>query len=177
MYVKSIKVTDYSTGKEYKYGDNSGSWQSIVAVDGKVNGNQGKAGTLTVTASATSANGVSPSVPAGGLAKGSSTTTQAASVPDGWVMTPSGKVVPASSTTVSTFKISSSLALPGLALQSAFCRGSASLSLQILLTDSLYRASQSLHSRCSRHLHPRLPMRRQPLVVLKLLPLMTIGDS
>ncbi|KAL4778004.1 concanavalin A-like lectin/glucanase domain-containing protein [Aspergillus varians] len=39
MYLKSLKVTDYSTGKSYSYGDNSGSWQSIVAEDGEVNGN------------------------------------------------------------------------------------------------------------------------------------------
>lgn len=38
MYIKSLIVTDYSTGKEYKYGDQSGSWSSIEAVDGKVNG-------------------------------------------------------------------------------------------------------------------------------------------
>lgn len=39
MYLKSLKVTDYSTGNSYKYGDNSGSWQSIEADGGEVNGN------------------------------------------------------------------------------------------------------------------------------------------
>ncbi|KAL4911056.1 hypothetical protein BDW74DRAFT_142352 [Aspergillus multicolor] len=39
MYLKSIKVTDYSTGNSYSYGDNSGSWDSIVSDGGKVNGN------------------------------------------------------------------------------------------------------------------------------------------
>lgn len=29
MYVKSARVEDYSTGKEYSYGDHSGSWESI----------------------------------------------------------------------------------------------------------------------------------------------------
>jgi beta-glucanase (GH16 family) len=29
MYVQSARVEDYSSGKEYTYGDNSGSWQSI----------------------------------------------------------------------------------------------------------------------------------------------------
>lgn len=29
MYVKSASVEDYSTGKEYSYGDNSGTWESI----------------------------------------------------------------------------------------------------------------------------------------------------
>lgn len=32
MYVKSARITDYSKGKEYKYGDNTGSWQSIEVV-------------------------------------------------------------------------------------------------------------------------------------------------
>ena len=32
MLVKSTKVTDFHSGKEYTYGDNSGSWQSIKVV-------------------------------------------------------------------------------------------------------------------------------------------------
>ncbi|KAG2417352.1 hypothetical protein HFD88_008571 [Aspergillus terreus] len=39
MYLKSLKVVDYSTGSSYSYGDDSGSWQSITAEGGKVNGN------------------------------------------------------------------------------------------------------------------------------------------
>ncbi|KAB8075767.1 concanavalin A-like lectin/glucanase domain-containing protein [Aspergillus leporis] len=39
MYLKSLKVTDYSTGTEYSYGDQSGSWQSIESKGGKINGN------------------------------------------------------------------------------------------------------------------------------------------
>ncbi|KIH93792.1 hypothetical protein SPBR_04164 [Sporothrix brasiliensis 5110] len=34
MYVKSARVTDYNTGKEYSYGDHSGSWQSIKIAAG-----------------------------------------------------------------------------------------------------------------------------------------------
>ncbi|TGZ76961.1 hypothetical protein EX30DRAFT_224118 [Ascodesmis nigricans] len=37
MLVKSIYVQDYSSGKEYVYGDKSGSWQSIKSVGGTVN--------------------------------------------------------------------------------------------------------------------------------------------
>jgi len=33
MYVKSAHVTDFSTGKEYSYGDQSGSWDSIEIVE------------------------------------------------------------------------------------------------------------------------------------------------
>lgn len=32
MYVKSVNVTDFGRGKEYVYGDKTGSWQSIKAV-------------------------------------------------------------------------------------------------------------------------------------------------
>lgn len=39
MYLKSASITDYSTGKSYLYGDNSGSWQSIISDGGKINGN------------------------------------------------------------------------------------------------------------------------------------------
>ena len=34
MYVKSAFVQDYSSGKEYKYGDRSGDWQSIKVIEG-----------------------------------------------------------------------------------------------------------------------------------------------
>ncbi|KAI5456446.1 concanavalin A-like lectin/glucanase domain-containing protein [Mariannaea sp. PMI_226] len=34
MYVKSVQVDDYSTGKEYKYGDMSGTWKSIDITEG-----------------------------------------------------------------------------------------------------------------------------------------------
>jgi len=34
MYVKSAYIEDYGEGKEYKWGDNSGSWESIEIVEG-----------------------------------------------------------------------------------------------------------------------------------------------
>jgi beta-glucanase (GH16 family) len=112
MSVKSLVVTDYSTGKSYRYGDTSGSWQSIVAVGGKVNGNIGNAGMQTVTATAAAAaiTGTSgqsaPTVPVGGIGKGDTATqtgwpwvstgtaTANAAVPSGWRITPEGKIVP-----------------------------------------------------------------------------------
>jgi beta-glucanase (GH16 family) len=33
MYVKSMQITDYSSGKEYVYSDRSGDWESIKAVE------------------------------------------------------------------------------------------------------------------------------------------------
>ncbi|KAF9248039.1 CAZyme family GH16 [Penicillium roqueforti] len=50
MYLKSMTVTDYSTGTSYKYGDTSGSWESIVAEGGKVNGNKAAEPTSTESA-------------------------------------------------------------------------------------------------------------------------------
>ncbi|PKS05401.1 hypothetical protein jhhlp_008777 [Lomentospora prolificans] len=51
MYVKSMVVTDYSTGDEYVYGDKSGAWTSIKAVNGVVNGNLDGASTSSSTSS------------------------------------------------------------------------------------------------------------------------------
>lgn len=38
MHIKSLVVSDYSSGTEYVYGGTSGDWTSIEAVDGSVNG-------------------------------------------------------------------------------------------------------------------------------------------
>lgn len=110
MYAKSVVVTDYSTGSAYRYGDTTGTWQSIVAVGGKVNGNVGNAGMQTVTATAAQATGTAgqaaPTVPVGGIGKGDTATqtgwpwvstgtaTANAVIPSGWRMTPEGKIVP-----------------------------------------------------------------------------------
>ncbi|KAJ9150788.1 Family 16 glycoside hydrolase [Pleurostoma richardsiae] len=98
MYVKSIKVTDYSTGNQYEYGDTTGSWKSIVAVDGTINGNLDSVASLSVTATMTATATASniPTSGIGGIGGGSSTTD----VPKGWTMTTSGKVVPSSSVAV-----------------------------------------------------------------------------
>ena len=103
MYVRSISVTDYSTGKAYKYGDTSGKWETIISEGGKVYGNQGGAGALTTNAVAAAPTGGSPTVPAGGIGKASSTPVYTGSydVPDGWRMTPSGKVIPNGSAALS----------------------------------------------------------------------------
>lgn len=115
MRVKSVAVSDYSTGKEYRYKDNSGSWQSIEAIDGEVNGNVGNVDVITITASAASPTGSSsPRVPAGGIgtASGDATLTQTGwpwvpgatpdqgSIPDGWIMTEEGKLIPNQSASV-----------------------------------------------------------------------------
>nr|KAK5442925.1 transglycosylase [Exophiala xenobiotica] len=37
MYLKSVHVTDYSTGSQYSYSGTSGTWQSIVSTGGQIN--------------------------------------------------------------------------------------------------------------------------------------------
>ena len=110
MVVRSAVVTDYSTGKKYTYGDTSGTWQSIKSDGGKINGNIGNAGAVIATASAAPAtNSLSPTIPPGGIIGGSSTqggsaaTRTVGPIPDGWVMTSEGKIVPVGSSTVSTY--------------------------------------------------------------------------
>lgn len=54
LSLKELKVTDYSTGSEYKYTDDSGDWSSIKAVDGKVLGNVNSTGSDSTSSSASS---------------------------------------------------------------------------------------------------------------------------
>jgi Glycosyl hydrolases family 16 len=119
MTVQSIAVTDYSTGTQYKYGDTSGNWGSIQAVGGKINGNSGGAASSVASADVPAVTSASPSIPAGvGSTHGSTSTltgwpwvattlstvtgtsTSVAGVPSGWIITSSGKIVPASSAAV-----------------------------------------------------------------------------
>ncbi|RSL65460.1 hypothetical protein CEP54_004234 [Fusarium duplospermum] len=107
MHVKSIVVTDYSTGDEYKYKDNSGSWESIEAVGGSVNGNEnGEAMTVTATAAGTVAT-ADNNVPVGGIAEDGSpaTATQTGwpwtgtrpsggAIPSGWRLNAEGRIIP-----------------------------------------------------------------------------------
>lgn len=123
MYVKSVSVTDYSTGTQYAYSGTQGTWQSINAVGGKVN-SQGGSGTAQMAAGAPAVTASSNSAPmafsgthkdsssaatpnAGGWSPTTlqtSTTATATSypgLPAGWTVTSSGKVLPPSSASVS----------------------------------------------------------------------------
>ncbi|KAH6700169.1 hypothetical protein VD0004_g5111 [Verticillium dahliae] len=105
MVVRDLKVIDYSTGKQYKYTDNSGSWQSIEAVGGTVNANEGNADQVAVTATAAAeTGGPAPTVPPGGIGTDEATAQQTGwpwdaadrpnggSVPEGWRITEEGKL-------------------------------------------------------------------------------------
>lgn len=109
MAVQKVTITDYSTGKKYKYTDNSGSWESIEAEDGEVNGNINNEDAITVTATAAGSAVTSDiSVPVGGIADdgSSATVTQTGwpwvdgasptdgAIPEGWIMDSEGKLKP-----------------------------------------------------------------------------------
>jgi hypothetical protein len=103
MYVKSISITDYSSGSQYKYGDNSGTWQSIQAVGGTVNSKGGgTAAGSSAPAITSKASGqpipfagttLYPSA-TGGNSRYTTTLSNFPGLPSGWTVTTSGKVVP-----------------------------------------------------------------------------------
>ncbi|KKZ67523.1 hypothetical protein EMCG_06801 [[Emmonsia] crescens] len=82
MGLKSIAVTDYSTGTEYRYTDKSGNWQSIEAVGGKVHGNGTPGSGPQVESSIPPAEATRPPVTKG--------------LPSGWIVTDSGRATPPS---------------------------------------------------------------------------------
>lgn len=69
MYMKSLTVTDYSTGDSYGYSDKTGDWKSITASGGKVNGNSADEPTSTESAPAITATVDSIPVPWSGTHK------------------------------------------------------------------------------------------------------------
>ncbi|KND94658.1 putative glycosidase CRH1 [Tolypocladium ophioglossoides CBS 100239] len=110
MQVQTVVIADYSTGKEYRYKDTSGTWGSIEAVGGAVNGNfNSNKNPLTITASAAppAATTAQPSVPVGGIGRDGSPATRTqtgwpwvagasptgGTIPSGWYMTPEGKIM------------------------------------------------------------------------------------
>ncbi|SLM36000.1 glycoside hydrolase family 16 protein [Lasallia pustulata] len=120
MIMKSIAVTDYSTGTQYTYSGTSGSWQSIQAVGGTVNsGGNGASPAGSAAPAVTSTSNGAP-MPFEGTHSDSSSTfsppsiypwvagattlqtstvaepTTYAGLPSGWTVTSSGKVIPPS---------------------------------------------------------------------------------
>lgn len=73
MHMKSMTVTDYSTGNSYSYGDKSGSWESIVSNGGKINGNSANEPTETQSAPTITATASGIPIPWSGTHKETST--------------------------------------------------------------------------------------------------------
>ncbi|KIW14671.1 hypothetical protein PV08_07455 [Exophiala spinifera] len=75
MYLKSVHVTDYSTGSEYSYSGTSGTWQSIVSTGGKINSQGDGTPVSSSTPSVTSQVTTGSAPLAFGNSDGDSTTT------------------------------------------------------------------------------------------------------
>ena len=123
MYVKSVRVTDYSTGSQYSYGDMSGTWGSIRSQGGHINGegngspvSYGNAPAVTSAVSGSAPLAFDPSESASVYATrtgwpwimesatatlitavSSGGYTSIAGLPSGWTVSDSGKVVPPNS--------------------------------------------------------------------------------
>ena len=122
MLVKSVKAQDYSTGTQYTYGDNSGSWGSIKSNGGSINsgGSSVDSSSAPVATFTTSGQPVpfsgthaepksDQSTPSGypwsssasGTTSSDPYSTSIAGLPSGWTVSSDGKVMPPSSAPVS----------------------------------------------------------------------------
>ncbi|GJN68714.1 extracellular cell wall glucanase Crf1 [Purpureocillium lilacinum] len=111
MRVQTIKIADYSTGKQYRYKDQTGSWESIEAIGGSINSNADGKNAPSVTATPTAGGAPAATtfatVPVGGIGRDGSSATRTqtgwpwvagasptgGTIPSGWYMTPEGKIM------------------------------------------------------------------------------------
>ena len=134
MEVKSIAVTDYSTGSQYKYSGTDGTWQSITAVGGTVNSKGGSGSSAQAAVSPQVTGTINSPMPfqgthsdkssavsqpnAGGWTpttlqtSTTATATTYPGLPAGWTVSSSGKVLPPSAATVSEPPNISNIVLP-----------------------------------------------------------------
>ncbi|CAI2011625.1 hypothetical protein SEUBUCD646_0G04390 [Saccharomyces eubayanus] len=119
MYIEKVIVTDYSTGKQYTYGDQSGSWESIKVEDGSVYGRYEQAqedfaalanGGSVSSSSATSSSATSSSASSSATssAKSSSTSSSATSSSAKSSSVESSSATSSSATSSSATSVSSS---------------------------------------------------------------------
>lgn len=93
MTVQSVKVTDYSTGTKYAYGNTNGTWQSIESVGGEINANAGDAATATEISGTSQTTGTG--FPSSGIGAASTGTAAAdIAIPSGWYMNSDGQIRP-----------------------------------------------------------------------------------
>ncbi|EME42242.1 glycoside hydrolase family 16 protein [Dothistroma septosporum NZE10] len=124
MYVSSLSVVDYSTGKSYSYGDMSGSWESIKSDGGEINSNSG--GSVVVSNAPAITSTSSGNEPWTGTHATNTATvsyTSLPGLPSGWTVSGSGKVVPPSAAP-STSQPALSTSSPAPSPAAAGCSGS-----------------------------------------------------
>ncbi|OJJ30365.1 hypothetical protein ASPWEDRAFT_120379 [Aspergillus wentii DTO 134E9] len=118
MYLKSLSATDYSTGSSYSYSDKTGTWESIVAEGGQVNGNSAAEPKSTESAPPVTATIDSAPIPFSGThretssfvtpsewpwiptATAESSEPTSKSLPSGWTFSGSGQIHPPSAASV-----------------------------------------------------------------------------
>ncbi|KAK9388631.1 concanavalin A-like lectin/glucanase domain-containing protein [Lipomyces mesembrius] len=130
FYIQSLKVTDYSTGAEYVYSDNSGSEDSIQAVSGSPGGLAATSSSGAATSSSTSA------VPTTSTSSVESTSSSVTST------VPATSSSPSSSTSVVSTSDSASIA----SSSSSTLTASSSLSASSTTSSSLTSTATSLAS-------------------------------
>ncbi|KAG7192335.1 transglycosylase [Scheffersomyces spartinae] len=98
MYIKSIIVSDYSSGKSYSYTDKSGTWQSIKSDGGKINGRIQEAQKEFATLQSVAANTFSSAVSTtGGPTSGAQRTSSVSTFATGLTTLSSSTARPAAS--------------------------------------------------------------------------------
>ncbi len=102
LFAKSLTVEDYSTGKAYKYTDQSGSWQSIEAIDGQVYGRINGDVPSSESSSSTSSSSADPSSATSSSVTSSSTSSKSSKSSTSSSSTSSSSTSSSSSSTTSS---------------------------------------------------------------------------
>lgn len=123
MYLKSMRVQDYSTGSSYSYSGTTGTWESIVSNGGTIN-SSGSSNSPSVASNPSVSTATGAPVPfstspeqssvyatrtgypwimgtASTVTTKSAVATSYSGLPSGWIITDSGKVIPPSTGSVS----------------------------------------------------------------------------
>ncbi|KAK9493183.1 concanavalin A-like lectin/glucanase domain-containing protein [Lipomyces doorenjongii] len=132
FYIQSLKVTDYSTGTEYVYSDNSGSEDSIQAVSGSPGGLTSETSFGTATSSSASADPITTTDPTTSTSSVESTSSSVTST------------VPATSSSSSTLSSTTSSSLTSTTSSSLTSTTSSSLSTSSTTSSSLTSTASSL---------------------------------
>jgi beta-glucanase (GH16 family) len=129
MSIQSVEITNYSPGSSYTYGDNSGSYQSIVVAGGSLLGNSKGVSSAATTASSTKSGSVSTSlsiasVPTNNPLTGNPTTSAVLNITNATTLSsvglPTNTLPSTSATTTSSTKPSGN---PALRLEAAGMSG------------------------------------------------------
>lgn len=107
MNIKNVVVTDYSTGKQYSYSDQSGSWQSIKAEDGQVYGRYDTAQEDFAKLVAGQSIDAEPSIASASSISSSASTVSSSSTSSSSATSASSSTASSSSSSISTSESSS----------------------------------------------------------------------